>query len=71
MIIYNASLVRLRVERHDTGLTFALVTPHVGIDEWAWHRSHHYGMLIFNLDIHRPLALLPGHDQCTLLAVVE
>ena len=40
--------------------------PHVGIDEWAWHRGHHYGTLIVNLDTHRPLVLLPGCDQSTL-----
>ncbi len=40
--------------------------PHVGIDEWAWHRGHRYGTLIVNLDTHRPLVLLPGHDQRTL-----
>ncbi|NNS28642.1 ISL3 family transposase, partial [Escherichia coli] len=33
--------------------------PHVGIDEWAWHRGHCCGMLIVNLDTHRPLVLLP------------
>ncbi|EFF9657869.1 ISL3 family transposase [Escherichia coli] len=40
--------------------------PHVGIDEWAWHRGHRYGTLIVNLDTHRPLVLLPGRDQRTL-----
>ncbi|ENN7403749.1 ISL3 family transposase [Escherichia coli] len=40
--------------------------PHVGIDEWAWHRSHRYGTLIVSLDTHRPLVLLPGRDQRTL-----
>ncbi|OJL23363.1 transposase [Escherichia coli] len=40
--------------------------PHVGIDEWAWHRGHRYGKLIVNLDTHRPLVLLPGRDQRTL-----
>lgn len=40
--------------------------PHVGIDEWAWHWGHRYGTLIFNLDTHRPLVLLPGRDQRTL-----
>lgn len=43
-------------------------TPHVGIDEWAWHRGHRYGTLIVNLDTHRPLVLLPGRDQRTLAA---
>jgi transposase len=41
-------------------------TPHIGIDEWAWHRGHRYGTLIVNLDTHRPLALLPGRDQRAL-----
>ncbi|HHE5284831.1 TPA: ISL3-like element ISEc38 family transposase [Escherichia coli] len=41
-------------------------SPHVGIDEWAWHRGHRYGTLIVNLDTHRPLVLLPGRDQRTL-----
>ncbi|HGT5730726.1 TPA: transposase [Escherichia coli] len=40
--------------------------PHVGIDEWAWHRGYHYGTLIVNLYTHRPLVLLPGCDQSTL-----
>ena len=40
--------------------------PHVGIDEWAWHRGHCCGMLIVNLDTHRLLVLLPGRDQRTL-----
>lgn len=40
--------------------------PHVGIDEWAWHQGHCCGMLIVNLDTHRPLVLLPGRDQRTL-----
>ncbi|ELK8108277.1 ISL3-like element ISEc38 family transposase [Escherichia coli] len=40
--------------------------PHVGIDEWAWHRGHRYGTLIVNLDTHRPLVLLPDRDQRTL-----
>ena len=43
-------------------------TPHVGIDEWAWHRGHRYGTLIVNLDTRRPLVLLPGRDQRTLAA---
>ncbi|TCL02166.1 ISL3 family transposase [Sodalis ligni] len=43
-------------------------TPHVGIDEWAWHRGHRYGTLIVNLDTHRPLVLLPGREQRTLSA---
>jgi hypothetical protein len=43
-------------------------TPHVGIDEWAWHRGHRDGTLIVNLDTHRPLVLLPGRDQRTLAA---
>ncbi len=43
-------------------------TPHIGIDEWAWHRGHRYGTLIVNLETHRPLVLLPGHDQRTLAA---
>ena len=30
--------------------------PHVGIDEWAWHRGHRYSTLIVNLDTHRPLS---------------
>lgn len=41
---------------------------HVGIDEWAWHRGHRYGTLIVNLDTHRPLVLLPGREQRTLVA---
>ena len=41
-------------------------SPHVGIDEWAWHLGHRYGTLIVNLDTHRPLVLLPGRDQRTL-----
>ena len=41
-------------------------SPHVGIDEWAWHRGHRYGTLIVNLDTHRPLVRLPGRDQRTL-----
>ncbi len=41
---------------------------HVGIDEWAWHRGHRYGTLIVNLDTHRPLVLLPGRVQRTLVA---
>ena len=44
------------------------VTPHVGIDEWAWHRGHRYGTLIVNLDTHRPLVLLPGREQRSLTA---
>lgn len=41
-------------------------TPHVGIDEWAWYRGHHYGTLIVNLDTHRPLVLLPRRDRRAL-----
>lgn len=44
------------------------MTPHVGIDEWAWHRGHRYGTLIVNLDMHRPLVLLPGREQKSLAA---
>lgn len=44
------------------------MTPHVGIDEWAWHRGHRYGTLIVNLDTHRPLVLLPGREQKSLAA---
>lgn len=42
--------------------------PHVGIDEWAWHRGLRYGTLIANLDTLSPLILLPGRDQRTLAA---
>lgn len=41
-------------------------SQHVGIDKWAWHRGHRYGMLIVNLDTHRTLVLLHGRDQRAL-----
>jgi transposase len=42
------------------------MTPHIGIDEWAWHRGHRYGTLIVNPDTHRPLVLLPGREHRSL-----
>ena len=41
-------------------------SPHVGIDEWAWHRGHRYDTVIVNLDTHSPFVLLPDRDQRTL-----
>lgn len=35
-------------------------TPHVGIDEWAWHRGHRYGTLIVNPDTHVPSSCFPA-----------
>lgn len=61
---YSAdTLLRRVINTPETKQSGAL---HVGIDEWAWHRGHCCGMLIVNLDTHRPLVLLPGRDQRTL-----
>lgn len=62
----SADTLRLRVI--NTPETKPPGTPHVGIDEWAWHRGHRYGTLIVNFDTHRPLVLLPGRNQRTLAA---
>ncbi len=44
------------------------VDPHVGIDEWAWHRGHCCGMLIVNPDTHRPLVLLPASTSAMVIS---
>lgn len=60
----------------DTFLRRVINTPetkpsgslHVGIDECAWYRGHHYNTLIVNIDTYRPLVLFPCRDQRTLAA---
>jgi len=40
----------------------------IGLDEWAWRRSHHYGTIITDLETHRVLDLLPDRSVETVSA---
>jgi transposase len=37
-------------------------SPHVGIDDWAKRKAHHYGTIIVNLDTGQPITLLDDHS---------
>jgi transposase len=37
----------------------------VGIDDWAWRRSHRYASIICNLERHRIVTLLPDRESAT------
>ncbi len=43
----------------------------VGIDDWAWKRSHRYGTLVCDLERQRTIRLLPDREPATARAWVE
>ncbi len=39
---------------------------HIGVDDWAWRKGHHYGTIIVDQSTHRPVALLSGRSATSL-----
>ena len=35
----------------------------VGVDDWAFRRNHRYGSIVCDLERHRPVTLLPNHEE--------
>ena len=40
----------------------------LGVDDWAWKKGQIYGTLLVNLELHKPIELLPDRKQETLEA---
>jgi len=57
----------LRLVHHDA--VPAVGTPRViAIDDWAWRKGQRYGTLIIDLEISRPIDLLPDRSAETVVA---
>lgn len=63
--VSNDTLLRV-VRRH--GCPPVMLPTVIGIDDWAWRRNQRYGTIICDLELRRPMGLLPDRAPATAQA---